>query len=170
MDNLSLTPDEYRSLPSKKRRKSKRAKPSFVSSFNSSEAIVNSDRSEVTLFVNPVGKPRQSQSDKWKRRPCVVKYRAFADVVRDLWPEDIPFPDSGGRFEFWIEDNRLEKSRAKDPRSGKPHTQKPDIDNLLKSLFDALNKDDSHIWNLAGVEKRWTDPGKGRIIIHLPKD
>jgi len=32
--------------------------------------------------ITPVPKPRQTRSDKWKQRPCVMRYRAFADEVR----------------------------------------------------------------------------------------
>ena len=32
--------------------------------------------------ITPCPKPRQTQSDKWKKRPPVLRYRAFADEVR----------------------------------------------------------------------------------------
>ena len=32
--------------------------------------------------VNPVSKPRMTQSDKWKQRPTVLKYRQFKDDMR----------------------------------------------------------------------------------------
>jgi Holliday junction resolvase RusA-like endonuclease len=43
---------------------------------------------------------------------------------------------------------------------GKPHTSKPDIDNLVKAILDALNgvafNDDSQIWEIQS-SKIWTD-------------
>lgn len=30
-------------------------------------------------IITPVPKPRQTQADKWKQRPAVMRYRAFAD-------------------------------------------------------------------------------------------
>jgi hypothetical protein len=32
--------------------------------------------------LKPVPKPRQTRSDKWKQRPCVMAYRTFADELR----------------------------------------------------------------------------------------
>ena len=34
------------------------------------------------IRIDPVAKPRQTKSDKWKQRPSVMKYRAFADEFR----------------------------------------------------------------------------------------
>lgn len=41
---------------------------------------------------------------------------------------------------------------------GKPHEQRPDIDNLAKAFMDALCEDDSYIWRLY-AEKLWSDEG-----------
>ena len=46
--------------------------------------------------------------------------------------------------------------------NGRPHQQKPDVDNLTKSLLDALFEDDAHIWDVR-VSKSWGETG--RIII-----
>lgn len=32
--------------------------------------------------ITPMGKPRMTRSDKWKKRPEVLRYRAFCDEVR----------------------------------------------------------------------------------------
>lgn len=47
-------------------------------------------------------------------------------------------------------------------RQGMPHQQKPDLDNLIKSVLDALFDDDSHIYDLS-AKKIWGHVGK--III-----
>jgi len=54
--------------------------------------------------------------------------------------------------------------RKKASMCGKPHQQKPDIDNLLKALFDAVYDDDSKIWQVGGVMKLWDY--EGSITIH----
>ena len=46
---------------------------------------------------------------------------------------------------------------------GMAHTQKPDLDNLLKAVFDAHLSDDSGIHTIGGVSKIWGL--KGRISI-----
>ena len=46
--------------------------------------------------------------------------------------------------------------------NGMPHKQKPDTDNLVKSVKDTLKKEDSDVW-WEKAEKRWAY--KGSIII-----
>ena len=88
----------------------------------------------------------------------MVKYRAFADEIRlrfnvlNLELKDkldcifiIKMPKS------WSNKKRLEMS-------GKPHMQRPDIDNIEKSLQDALCKEDSHIWKHR-TDKIWGESG-----------
>ena len=41
---------------------------------------------------------------------------------------------------------------------GKPHQQKPDFDNLIKALSDAIHKEDSGIWDCR-VTKVWAEEG-----------
>ena len=31
-----------------------------------------------------MGKPRMTQRDKWKKRPCVLRYHAFRDKMRHV--------------------------------------------------------------------------------------
>lgn len=57
----------------------------------------------------------------------------------------MPMPKS------WSEKKRLELD-------GKPHQQKPDIDNLQKSIQDALAIEDSYIWD-AHCTKYWGRDG-----------
>ena len=38
---------------------------------------------------------------------------------------------------------------------GKPHQQKPDIDNYLKGYMDALLDEDCKVWRLGDVRKIW---------------
>lgn len=47
---------------------------------------------------------------------------------------------------------------------GTPHEQKPDKDNLLKALLDALYGDDSHVWHDDGHLKFWGDEGSITVI------
>ncbi|MGP0674847.1 RusA family crossover junction endodeoxyribonuclease, partial [Citrobacter freundii] len=45
---------------------------------------------------------------------------------------------------------------------GKPHQTKPDFDNMMKALMDAIYEDDAHIWD-SRVTKLWGE--RGQIII-----
>jgi len=110
--------------------------------------------------ITPFPKPRMTVSDKWKKRKCVLAYRAFCDEVRlksvDIDPEG-----------YWIEfilpvpKGLSKKERA--ARLGAPHRQKPDKDNLEKALLDAVFKEDSICWR-GGCSKTWA--ASGAIIVH----
>lgn len=104
--------------------------------------------------ITPVPAPRQVRSDMWKPRPMVVRYRSFKDACRKA---GVFIPDSP----VVIFELPMPKSWSKKKRNdmrGQVHTQKPDIDNLIKALFDAVFKDDSHIAAVFAV-KRWAEEG-----------
>jgi len=108
--------------------------------------------------VVPMGKPRMTRADKWKKRPEVLRYRAFCDHVRLL---GVKLPEANSHITFIPP---LPKSWSKKKRAemnGKPHQSKPDKDNLEKALLDALFEDDAHIWD-SRVTKLW---GEVRQII-----
>jgi len=117
----------------------------------------------IVLPIAPMAKPRQTQSDRWKKRPVVVRYRDWCDQVRALmgartlpdafWAVfGIPLPPSYGRAR-----------RAS--LAGAPHVQRPDADNLLKALMDACLADDSHVWDVRAT-KVWHD-GPGFIRVEV---
>jgi Holliday junction resolvase RusA-like endonuclease len=114
-----------------------------------------------TIDITPIGKPRMTQRDKWKKRPCVVKYRAFADELRaKVGPiEGKPSCVS------WIAYIPMPKSWSKKKREAmhlQLHDQKPDRDNIDKAILDTLFEDDKSI--AAGeIVKVWTDKPVGRI-------
>lgn len=106
--------------------------------------------------------PRMVRSDKWRKPPrdCVAKYWSFRDQIRIAAGQAgigpgmkithldamiyLPIPASYSR-----------KQAAK--LLGQPHTKKPDLDNLCKSLLDALNPEgDQACWSI-GLEKRYED-------------
>jgi len=102
-----------------------------------------------------------TQRDKWQKRPCVMQYRAFADQVREklaLYRFTLPAEGLSVRFDLPMPASW--SKRRRNEMRGKPHQQKPDWDNLAKALFDAaMPDDDSGVWQIAGIEKRWADEG-----------
>lgn len=106
--------------------------------------------------VTPVGKPRQTQRDKWQRRPAVVQYRDFCDALR-AYAAKARFtpPDAGLSITFYLPMPRSWSRKKRRAMALSPHQQKPDKDNLEKAFWDALKGDDSTVWHTASVEKRW---------------
>jgi len=106
------------------------------------------------LEVTPIGKPRMTQRDKWKKRPAVVRYYEYKDalnlLVKGPLPERlnvvfyIPMPSS------WSKKKKAEMCLQ-------PHKNKPDIDNLIKAFTDCLAVEDSyihevHAWKIWDIE------------------
>ena len=54
------------------------------------------------------------------------------------------------------------EQKKREQMNGRPHQQRPDIDNYLKSLMDAVLEEDSHIWHVA-ARKIWGE--QGAIIV-----
>ena len=42
------------------------------------------DINEITINSNPMAKPRMTRSDRWKKRPCVVKYFIYSGHIKWL--------------------------------------------------------------------------------------
>ena len=109
--------------------------------------------------IIPVPKPRQTRSDKWKKRPCVMRYRAFADECR---LKKVRISEEYSHVIFYIPMPKSWSVKKKYEMDGKRHKQKPDIDNLAKALFDAVLKDDSGISDIR-LTKKWAYTGSIRI-------
>lgn len=102
-----------------------------------------------------MGKPRQTQSDKWNHRPVVVKARQQADTIRAAF--DIP--DRAHKFKsaiaiHWVA--LLQGAGTKKvPAPTGIHRVKPDLDNIEKLIMDALFDKDETVGGLSSGWKLW---------------
>ena len=106
--------------------------------------------------VLPVPKPRMTKRDTWLKRPATTKYWKFKDEVKKL---GVKINLGGSHIIFYMP---MPKSWSRSKRlkmTGRPHQVKPDIDNLMKALMDALYKNDSSIWDCR-ITKVWANDGK----------
>lgn len=101
-----------------------------------------------------------TQRNKWKVSPPQARYNAFKDLVA---LNRVEVPESGFHAIFVMKIPSGLKPEEKEERLYQPHRFKPDSDNLLKALYDAVHKEDSHIWD-ARVSKIWGRTGKIIII------
>ena len=118
-----------------------------------------------TKIINivPMGKPRQTRSDKWKKRPCVMRSRAFSDEIRKQvggYLEDVINMD----FKAYLPIPKSWSKKKVAAMRGQPHRTKPDIDNIAKQIFDSLCKDDSGIYSSV-MSKYWDDGHGPRIVL-----
>lgn len=109
----------------------------------------------IVIPVAPVPKPRMTRSDAWKQRPPVLRYFQFKDDLQAQIKGDL---DPRFTVQFFVAMPKSWSDKKKAAMMGKPHQQKPDVDNYLKSLMDALCKDDSYVYDTRAI-KRWSDTG-----------
>lgn len=112
--------------------------------------------------IKPVGKPRMNKSDAWKKRPCVMRYWSFVREIQNIASNTEEYHDliTGSlRIVFVIPMPPSWSEKRRREMDGKPHLQKPDLDNLEKSILDALwPTDDSFVWNIRKT-KLWGREG-----------
>lgn len=110
----------------------------------------------ITILGQPIGKPRQTAADRWKQRPCVLRYRAWADRARKAAEDKMPKELEAVicRFYFAMPDSWTEKKRLQ--HDGLHHYEKPDLDNCVKSVLDSLLENDQIIAKIE-AEKFWTN-------------
>jgi Holliday junction resolvase RusA-like endonuclease len=106
--------------------------------------------------IDPVAKPRMTQADKWKKRPSVVRYRAYKDALRAA---AVNLPEDGAKVVFYLPMPESWSKRKRGIMRGEYHRQTPDVDNLLKGLMDAVLEQDCRVASV-WIEKRWADRGK----------
>jgi Holliday junction resolvase RusA-like endonuclease len=116
----------------------------------------------IIFDITPVGKPRLVKSDIWSGRKCVSDYYRFKDKLVLLARAKRYKIGSTLNIVFQLPMTESWSKKKKKLMLGKPHTQKPDNDNMLKAFQDCLTDDDSGIWKVT-MEKRWGETGK--III-----
>ncbi len=101
--------------------------------------------------IKPVPKPRMTQSDKWKKRPAVVKYWSFVDEVQHRCVE----LHAGDSIIFTMPMPKSWSAKKKREMVGTPHLFRPDLSNLLKALEDAVHQEDSMLWWYKDIKKVW---------------
>ncbi len=112
-----------------------------------------------------------TQQDKWKQRPCVVRYRAWADTIRASMgkvkkvalssPTAVSVKSYHSMPNSWGEQSIAEMA-------GRPHFCKPDGDNILKGITDALFSNDEMLYKQS-IEKYWDDGLGPRVEISIER-
>jgi len=127
---------------------------------------------DFTVNVNPMGAVRMTQRGKWKS-DSAQRYLAYKSQIGFEARKHIKTPLSGPvhaviRFYYPIPSrfNKLQKEKA---RNGElAPVVKPDLDNCVKGIFDALNKiawnDDNQVI-AASASKLYSDQPRIEIRI-----
>lgn len=121
----------------------------------------------IEIPITPVTKPRMTRRDQWYRdpdhpdpkkrqRPAVTKYQQYKKDLAQLVRGDL---DPCFDIDFYVPMPKSWSEKKKREMDGKPHQDKPDIDNFLKAFMDAMCKDDSYVYD-AHARKFWAYEGK----------
>jgi Holliday junction resolvase RusA-like endonuclease len=107
----------------------------------------------------PLAKPRMTRADTWKKRPVVLKYWAYKDDIK-AWARKNDFKLGCEIFcKFYIPMPKSWSKKKKEKFAGSYHQSRPDVDNLLKGLMDALLEEDSHVYSVVS-QKLWDYEGR----------
>ena len=126
----------------------------------------------MILNVEQFAKPRMTQRDRWAKRQIVKDYFAFRDTVKQEIERLLALQNNDDKKKSWEELDigffiPMPKSWSKKKRSemaGTPHKQRPDLDNYIKGLLDALLEEDCKVWRVS-ARKIWVDT-EGCITIN----
>ena len=126
----------------------------------------------MILEVAPFAKPRMTQRDRWAKRQIVRDYFAFRVTVKQEIERLLALQNNEDKNKSWEELDigffiPMPKSWSKKKRSemaGTPHKQRPDLDNYIKGLLDALLEEDCKVWRVS-ARKIWVDT-EGCITIN----
>jgi len=123
--------------------------------------------SDALVFKGkPVAKPRMTKADTWKKRPVVLAYWAFSDLINIQAKQQKFVLAEQYKARVYVAMPKSWSEKKKKLMDGTKHQQRPDWDNFAKGFQDCLAKEDSRIW-YAVVSKRWAREG-GIIIENLP--
>jgi len=114
--------------------------------------------------ITPVAKPRMTQKDRWYKRSATEKYFQFKKDLLNLALINKFIPSYGMKIVFFLPIPISWPKKKRLVYDGKPHQQKPDLDNLIKAVNDSFFDDDSKIWDIT-ASKFWVNHPEGRIEI-----
>jgi hypothetical protein len=110
------------------------------------------------LDVEVVAQPRQNRADAWRKRPCVLRYRACRDALRAA---GLRLPERYALVIYLPMPVSWPKSR-RDAMNGSPHQNDPDKTNLEKSVEDSACSRDERLYDGRAV-KVWA--GAARLVV-----
>lgn len=116
----------------------------------------------MEIITDPVSCPRQNRSDRWKKRPVVLRYRAYSDTLRQACLNEDFVLGEAIYMEFHIPIPKSWSKKKKAKMVGTSHKSRPDTDNLAKGVMDSLLPEDCKVWHLE-AKKFWSE--EGRIVL-----
>lgn len=99
-----------------------------------------------------------TQSDRWNTRKPVADYYLYKDLLNiEARKQKFQLEDTLN-IRFYIPMPKSWGFKKRQDMDGRPHQDKPDIDNLLKGFMDALSLEDKNVWSVV-THKYWGEDG-----------
>ena len=118
----------------------------------------------AVFHLIPVPAPRMVRSDKYRKRPSVMRYFAFRnELVLQANLQKYIF-QSPLIIKFYIQMPFSWSVKKRSRLENTLHTSKPDLDNLIKSFMDGLSSSDQNI-SIIHAAKYWSSSNK-IIVFH----
>lgn len=112
-----------------------------------------------TLNIDPMGKPRILRGEQSK---TAAKWRSWKQAIQLLMGK-CEIPTQNFHLVFYLPMPKSWSKIKKAKLVNCPHQQKPDLDNLVKAVFDALYPDsDCQFWHFEAT-KLWAEQGRIEI-------
>lgn len=116
---------------------------------------------------DPMGKPRMTQRDAWKKRPVVLRYHDYKDRIKEATPSKVLMADVYGiDVVAYVAMPASWSKKKKAAHAGKICRSKPDWDNIGKAVCDTLFEEDSGIAD-GRTRKFWCREGEQRTEIRV---
>jgi Holliday junction resolvase RusA-like endonuclease len=124
---------------------------------------------EYEFLLNPIGKPRMTQRDKWLKppRPEVLKYRLSCQAIQFFAASQNFLLKDEANIIFVLPMPSSWSNKKRQRMCGTKHQSKPDLDNILKFVFDALKPEGDQTIHSIVAKKIWGEEGK---IIFIEND
>lgn len=130
----------------------------------------------LVLLITPVGYVRQTGRDAYRPSKAAKRYHEYCDRLRALAGEKQYVVTERMNVKFFLPIPKTRKKGKNKVSEGDIYKQKPDGDNLMKALLDALTNEryvyrkttgDQHVWD-GRYRKYYSETP--RIEIHAPQD
>ena len=110
----------------------------------------------ISIELAIVAKPRMTRADRYRKRPCVLRYWEMKDqLVAEAAAHKFELGDQV-HMEFHIQMPKSWSKKKKAKMLGQFHRSTPDLDNCIKSIGDCLKAEDKTICEII-AKKFWSD-------------
>ena len=136
----------------------------------------------IRLNITPQTNVRTTQGDRmyfripreklwpagFKRLVRIEKYNQYKiDLLALCKSKGFTLPSQGLCIRFYIPVPKSWSKKKKKLYHGTLHQSQPDIDNLVKAVFDSLVSEDKYVGHIGSISKQWVDFETGWIEFEI---